>query len=310
MQLCEDAPSVPPCWRFGDTLLTRVIESEEPLLSPFEILPDCTQAHLDQNLNWLAPRFYDISKRLLVITIQSFLIRSGAKTILLDSCSGNHKNRQRPFFHQRSWKWLENLRAAGVEPGDVDVVMCSHLHVDHVGWNTRLEDGKWVPTFPKARYLISRNELAYWRSVAGIASLARTGDFISDSVLPIVESGQADLIDDRVGYSDSIGIEPAPGHTPGHFVVRLSGGGAEAVLTGDMMHTPLQLRYPDWSTRFCVDPAGARRTRLRFLADHCDRETLIFPAHFPSPNGGRIRRDGDHYRFEFDVPEEAVTGAR
>lgn len=144
------------CWTFGDTSLTRIVESEEPLLSPFEIYPDCTQAHLDANRNLLTPHFFDAQRQLLTITIQSFLIRSGGKTILVDSCSGNHKPRQRPFFHQRDWPWLERLAAAGVRPEDIDVVMCSHLHVDHVGWNTRLDDGRWVPTFPNARYLISQ----------------------------------------------------------------------------------------------------------------------------------------------------------
>jgi glyoxylase-like metal-dependent hydrolase (beta-lactamase superfamily II) len=293
----------PRSWRFGDTVLTRIVESEGPLLSPFEVLPDCTQAQLDENMSWLAPRFYDPSARALVITIQSFLIRSGGRTILLDACGGNHKQRRRPFFHQRQWNWLAALRAAGVGPQDVDIVMCSHLHVDHVGWNTRLENGRWVPTFPNARYLVSRREWAYWRSEAGIKSLDRTGDFISDSLLPIVERGQADMIEDRHVLSDCVEIEPAHGHTPGHFVVRLSGGGREAVLSGDLLHTPLQLRYPDWSTRFCVDPEMARQTRRRFLARHCDSELLIFPAHFPSPTGGRVRRDGDHYRFEFDTAD-------
>ncbi len=185
--------------------------------------------------------------------------------------------------------------------------MCSHLHVDHVGWNTRLENGKWAPTFPNARYLVSRKEWDYWRSTPGVASLTRTGDFISDSVLPIFETGQADLIGDRTGFSDRIGIEPAPGHTPGHFLIRLCDGGREAVLSADVMHTPLQLRYPDWSTRFCVDPAMARQTRRRFLAEHCASEALIFPSHFPTPTGGRIRCAGDHYQFEFDMVKQAKS---
>jgi glyoxylase-like metal-dependent hydrolase (beta-lactamase superfamily II) len=252
-----------------------------------------------ENLSWLSPRFFSLDAQLLVITIQSFLIRGPGMTILLDGCSGNHKERQRPFFHRRNWGWLEALHAAGVAPEDVDLVLCSHLHVDHVGWNTRLENGQWVPTFPNARYLVARREWEYWRSSDGIASLPRTGDFISDSVVPIFASGQAELIDDRHAVWAGVAIEPAHGHTPGQFMVMLEGGGRQAILSADLMHHPLQLRYPDWSTRFCVDPAAARATRQRFLARHADTDHIIFPAHFPSPVGGRIRREGDHYRFEF-----------
>jgi glyoxylase-like metal-dependent hydrolase (beta-lactamase superfamily II) len=286
-------------WRFGEISLARVVESEEPLLSPFEIFPDCSPTNLAVNKEWLQPRFYDSESELLVICIQSFLIRSGNTTILLDSCSGNHKQRQRAFFHQREWAWLSTLRQAGVAPEDVDLVLCSHLHVDHVGWNTRLENGKWVPTFPRARYLVSRAEWEYWRSEPGIASLQRTGDFISDSVLPIFLSGQADLIDGEHGLLPGIRIEPAPGHTPGHFMMVIENGGSSAILSGDLMHHPLQLRYPDWSTRFCVDPDQARDTRRRFLAEHVDSDRLVFPAHFPTPVGGRILRQRDHYRFQF-----------
>src|SRR5579863_1485990 len=285
-------------WMFGDTSLTRIVESEEPLLSPSELYPDWNATHLAANADLLAPHIYNADRQLLMITIQSFLIRSGGKTILIDSCSGNHKHRQRPFFHLRQWAWYDAL-GDHVRPEDIDVVMCSHLHVDHVGWNTRLENGVWVPTFPNARYLISQREWDYWRSAPGVASLTRTGDFITDSVLPVVKSGQAELIDDRRGFSDTITIEPGHGHTPGHFVVRLSEGGRQAVLSGDLMHSPLQLRYPDWSTRFCVDPDLARVTRKRFLAEHCDRDVMIFPSHFPSPTGGFVRREGDHYRFDF-----------
>jgi glyoxylase-like metal-dependent hydrolase (beta-lactamase superfamily II) len=287
-----------PQWQCGNVSLTRIVESEGPLLSPFELLPDCTPDHINENLSWLAPRFYDPQAQLLVITIQSFLLRAGGKTILVDACSGDHKDRRRPFFHRREWGWLEKLEAAGVRPADVDIVMCSHLHVDHVGWNTRLRNGTWVPTFPNARYLISQREWEYWRSLAGVISLRRTGDFISDSVLPIVEGGQADLIDDRHGLCDCIGIEPAHGHTLGQFVVRIGAGGNEAILSADLMHTPLQMRYPQWSTHFCVDPDLARRTREDFLHRHCNGP-LIFPAHFPSPCGGRIMRDGSHYYFEY-----------
>ena len=294
-------------WQFGDLALSRIIESEMPLLSPFEIFGDCDRSHITRNLSWLAPRFYDSASDLLVIAIQSFLIRNQGMTILVDTCSGNDKDRVRPVFDHQKQPWLERLRQAGVEPRDVDIVMCTHLHVDHVGWNTCLENGRWVATFANARYLISHREWEYWRRESSATRLPRTGDYIRDSVLPIFEAGQAELISDDYALDTKIWLEPAPGHTPGHFVIHLFDGGREAILCGDLVHHPLQLRYPEWSTRFCADPDQARETRQRFLADYARSDTMLLPAHFPSPSGIYIDRVRDHYTFRFcDEPERIV----
>jgi len=227
------------------------------------------------------------------------LIRRNGLTVLVDACGGNDKERARPHFHRRSWPWLETLRSAGVAPEDIDVVLCTHLHVDHVGWNTRLESGRWVPTFPNARYLIAQREWDYWRA-AGPEALARTGDYITDSVLPIFKSGQAGLIGDEHMLASDIALETAAGHTPGLTLVRLSGGRHEAIVCSDLMHHPLQVRYPTWSTRFCVDPDQARLTRIEFFKKHADSGRLVFPTHFPTPTGGTIARDGADYHFVFD----------
>jgi glyoxylase-like metal-dependent hydrolase (beta-lactamase superfamily II) len=292
-------------WTFGDCTLCRVIETEDAIMAPFEIFGDCTQQHLDANRDWLQPRFQDAATGQLVITIQSFLIRQAGLTILVDACGGNDKDRARPHFHRRNHNWLDTLRAAGAAPEDIDVVLCTHLHVDHVGWNTRLKNGRWVPTFPNARYLIAQREWDYWRD-AGPAALARTGDFLIDSVLPVIQSGQADMIGDSHSLKGGISIEPAHGHTPGQKMLRLGSGRDQALLTADMMHHPLQLRYPEWSTRFCVDPDEARRTRLAFLKENANTGRLVFPTHFPSPTGCRIERDGAAYRFVYDGENEAV----
>jgi glyoxylase-like metal-dependent hydrolase (beta-lactamase superfamily II) len=167
-------------------------------------------------------RFHNPESGLLVISIQSFLVRQNGLTILVDCCGGNDKDRVRPHFHRQKRPWLDTLRAAGAAPEDIDIVLCTHLHVDHVGWNTRLENGRWVPTFPNARYLIAQREWDYWRN-AGPAALQRTGDFIADSVLPIVERGQADMIGDEHAIRSDISVEPAHGHTPGQKMLRLSG---------------------------------------------------------------------------------------
>ena len=295
-------------WTFGVSTLRRIVEYEGPLLSPFEIFGDCTQAHLDANRSWLVPRFADAASGILIISIQSFLIRQDGLTVLVDACGGNDKERARVHFHLRSWPWLATLRSAGVAPEDIDVVLCTHLHVDHVGWNTRLENGRWVPTFPNARYLIAQREWDYWRAAGG-AALARTGDYITDSVLPIFKAGQADLISDDHVLASDIALEPAPGHTPGLTLVRLTGGREEAILCSDLMHHPLQVRYPTWSTRFCSDPDQARRTRLEFFNNHADSGRLIFPTHFPAPSGGTIARDGAGYSFVFDGEQHRAVHA-
>ncbi len=295
-------------WTFGDLSLQRVIESEGPLLSPFEIFPDCMQAHLDANRSWLVPRFQDAASSLLTITIQSFLIRRNGLTILVDSCSANDKEtRARPQFRRAQWPWLARLREAGVQPEDIDIVLCSHLHVDHVGWNTRLDNGHWVPTFPNARYLIARREWDHWQA-AGAKALERTGDYITDSVLPVFAAGQAELVGDAHSVAAAISVEPAPGHTPGQMMVRLGSGREQAILCADLMHHPLQVRYPDWSTRFCTDPAQARTTRIGFFNEHAGTGRLIFPAHFPTPTGGTIVRDGKDFRFTFCGEDHACFG--
>jgi glyoxylase-like metal-dependent hydrolase (beta-lactamase superfamily II) len=286
-------------WSFGGTTVQRIVELEEALLPPFEIYGDCTREHLDANRDWLVPRFQDAASRNLIISIQSFLVRQSGLTILVDSCAGNDKDRTRPQFHRQKRPWLDTLRKAGVAPEDIDIVLCTHLHVDHVGWNTRLENGRWVPTFPNARYLIAQREWDYWRN-AGPPALVRTGDFIADSVLPIIEKGQADMIGDEHAIRSDISLEPAHGHTPGQTMMRIGAGGGAAMLIADMMHHPLQIRYPEWSTRFCIDPAMARRTRTEFLKAHANTGRLIFPCHFPTPTGGRVERDGADYRFTFD----------
>jgi glyoxylase-like metal-dependent hydrolase (beta-lactamase superfamily II) len=286
-------------WTFGASTLHRIVEFEGPILSPFEVFGDCTQAHLDENRSWLVPRFQDAASGILIIAIQSFLIRHRGFTVLIDACVGNGKERVRPQFHRASWPWLETLQSAGVAPEDIDVVLCTHLHVDHVGWNTRLENGCWVPTFPNARYLIAQREWDYWRA-AGPAALARTGNYITDSVLPIFKAGQVDLIGDEHMLASDIALEPAPGHTPGLTLVRLGGGRREAILCSDLMHHPLQVRYPEWSTRFCNDPDQARLTRVEFFKKHADSGRLVFPTHFPTPTAGTIARDGAGYSFVFD----------
>jgi glyoxylase-like metal-dependent hydrolase (beta-lactamase superfamily II) len=281
----------------GEVSLTRVVESEIPLLDPAEIYPDSTPTIIEANLDWLAPRFYDPASRLLVITIQGFVVRIRERIIVVDTCVGDCKSRRRAPFDQQQWDWIGRLAAAGVRPEDVDTVICTHFHVDHVGWNTRLENGRWVPTFPNARYLFTKDEWAFWKGDAARAQRDRSGDYIGDSVMPIAEAGLADFVAMDHRINDEVSLAPQPGHTPGLVGVALRSGGERALLASDLLHSPLQCRYPDWSTRFCIDPDQSRRTRIEFLHRHAGTGIMVVPTHFPSPSAGTIERDGQAFRF-------------
>ena len=193
----------------------------------------------------------------------------------------------------RNGRGLTRLREAGVSPEDIDIVLCSHLHVDHVGWNTRLENGRWVPTFPNARYLISRREWEHWQA-AGAKALERTGDYITDSVLPVFAAGQAELVGDAHAVAPNVSVEPAPGHTPGQMMVRLGEGSGQAILCADLMHHPLQVRYPEWSTRFCTDPAAGADDASQLFQPACRHRPADLPGAFPDADRRhhRPRRQG------------------
>jgi len=231
--------------------------------------------------------------------VHTFVIRSSDLTVLVDTCIGNDKDRggRRPF-HMLRTAFLEDLRAAGVAPEAVDVVICTHLHVDHVGWNTRLADGRWVPTFPRARYLFARREWEHWTSDAEDG----TKRILADSVAPVLDAGLAELVEMDHRVADGIWLEPTPGHTPGHVSVRLHADGADAVITGDLMHHPVQVAEPAWQSAFDTDPAQARETRRAFCARYADRPVAVLGTHFHHPTAGRIVRHRDAWRFAVGEP--------
>ncbi|MGQ0651684.1 MAG: MBL fold metallo-hydrolase [Betaproteobacteria bacterium] len=283
-------------FQVGGARVERVVESEMPLLDPLEIYPAATPAHLASQMHWLAPRFYDPATRLLVIPIQGFVVHAGGRVIVVDTCVGDCKRRNRSQFDNQSLNWAGAL---GVRAEDVDFVVCTHFHVDHVGWNTRLEDGRWVPTFPNARYLFTREEWDYWRGPAGAAAMQRTGDYMADSLLPIAEAGLADFVPMDHAIAPEVKLLPAAGHTPGCVCVDVRSGGERLVLAGDLLHSPLQCVYPHWSTRFCVDPEGSARTRMRLLGEWADSRTTLVPTHFPSPSAGIVERTRDAFFFHY-----------
>ena len=257
------------------------------------------------------PRFQDPQSGILAITIQSFLVRQNGLTILVDACGGNDKERGAAALSSpRSGRGSTGSREAGVKPEDIDVVLCTHLHVDHVGWNTRLENGRWVPTFPNARYLMAQREWDYWRT-AGPAALVRTGDFITDSVLPIFDSGQAELIGDEHALASDISIEAAPGHTPGQSMVRLQRRRqrSDRLLGPDAPPVAASLSGVEHAVLHRPGP-GAREPAMSFFNEHAGTGRLIFPTHFPSPTGCTIERAGQAYDFTYCGETTPQIGAR
>jgi glyoxylase-like metal-dependent hydrolase (beta-lactamase superfamily II) len=285
----------------GDVSIATVVESQRVPMAFAEFLPEAAAARevLEAARTWLEPRFADLAAGVGFLDFHSYLVRTPRHTILVDTCIGDDKERGgHKFFHRLKTPWLANLRAAGVAPDQVDFVMCTHMHADHIGWNTRLVDGRWVPTFPNARYVFGRTEYEHrrrnWEKDAG----AGYGAF-ADSVLPVVDSGQALIVEDGHDLDGHFTVLPAPGHTPGNVVLQLQSRGERGVFCGDVLHHPIQVAHPEWSAAFCEDRAQSARTRQHFVASHADTGTLVIPAHFPAPTAGRIRADGSRWRYDF-----------
>jgi glyoxylase-like metal-dependent hydrolase (beta-lactamase superfamily II) len=280
----------------GDITIHRIVEQEGPFVPIREFLPGLMDEQLEENRGWLEPRGLDPATGAVVLCFQSYVVRTPHHTLLVDSCIGNNKPRpNRPTWNMKSDDvWMRGLSAHGLSLEDIDMVMCTHLHADHVGWNTRLEDGRWVPTFPRARYLFSEKELAYWSKRHAMKSIPA----VADSVLPIVAADRADLVASDHALDDHIRLMPTPGHTPDHFSVLLGRNVDSAVLTGDAIHSPLQARFPELSMFSDFGADEAARTRRALLERFCDTDTLCCTAHFPSPSAGRLTRWGEGFRCE------------
>jgi glyoxylase-like metal-dependent hydrolase (beta-lactamase superfamily II) len=278
----------------GDFTIHRVIEQETTFLPALDMLPGLTPDVLDENRAWMQQAHAIDPQDTLILAFQSYVVKTPHHTILIDSCIGNDKPRPtRPKWHMKTDDtYLRALSAAGLGVGDIDFVMCTHLHVDHVGWNTRLENGRWVPTFPNARYIFGKGEFDYWTAQHAKAEVPP----FADSVLPVVEANKAEIVTNDYQIGDHVRLVPTPGHTPGHVAFAFGRGKDEAVFSGDLMHSPLQARYPELSAKFDVDQAQAATTRRNFLERYCDTDTLCCTAHFPSPSTGKIRRWGGGFR--------------
>jgi glyoxylase-like metal-dependent hydrolase (beta-lactamase superfamily II) len=287
--------------RIGDFTVERITEYEGPFIGPATFFPDYDPGVLEANPDMKHPRLIDPETGQLVFSFHSFVVKTGRHTILIDSCLGNDKERpSRPQFHRLRSSYLADLGAVGVKPEEVDYVMCTHLHWDHVGWNTRLDNGRWVPTFPNARYVMARREFEHWQAFAQRGEDSPHRLAFEDSVLPVVRTGQSVLVDDDYAMEDGLWFESAPGHTPGNVVIHARSKDDRAVFLGDVLHHQLQLAKPEWSTLACTDRELSKKTRTRLVEEYAERGTRLLPAHFPAPTVGRIHRHGSAYRYRFE----------
>ena len=277
------------------------MDSPVPLLSQ---LPGTTADDMKRLLTWYDQPDEvnaDPETSFMTFSVHSWVIEIDGRTILIDTCCGNHKNRALPEVHQLDTEYLGNLRRAGFAPEDIDMVMCTHLHFDHVGWNTRLDNGRWVPTFPNARYVFGKRDFEYFKANPEGEELHNAA--FLDSIVPVMEAGQGDLVDeDSVAHreiGDGVWLEPAFGHSPGCCTVNAQADGPPGVFWGDVIHHPVQLIRHDLPFAFDADGAAACTVRTATMERLADTETLCFPAHFRRTSAGYVKRDGDAFRYEW-----------
>lgn len=277
-------------WTVGRVRISKFVELETVGGTRF-ILPQATPEAI-RALSWLTPDFATGEGKLKMV-IQTLVLETPTRRIVVDTGLGNDKQgRSVPVWNNRTTPFLQTLNAAGFPPESIDMVICTHLHVDHVGWNTRLVDGQWVPTFAKARYVFGRTEYQHWRDHSEAADETAT---FADSVQPIVAAGRADLVASDAAICDEITLIPTPGHSPGHVSLHIRSDGAEALLTGDVAHHPCQMAHLDWSSTVDSDPAQGIATRQALFSRFDDTATLVIGGHF---DAGYIKRDGTAFRFE------------
>jgi len=281
-------------WKIGDVEVVRIVELFE-LQGLNEILFRSCSHDMVKSHEWLVPN-YAAPDGAIKVNYQAFALRIGDRRIMVDTCIGNDKHRQAPIFHHIQTTFLDDLAHAGFPAASIDTVLCTHLHLDHVGWNTQLEAGKWVPTFPNARYLFNRVE---WDFINGLVGKEHAEvDHLPDSLQPVYDAGLVDFVATDHQVAPGVWLEPTPGHTPGHVSVCIESQGRRAVITGDIMHHPVQCAEPDMKTNFCNDHEQAIRTRRGFLERYQDRGAYVIGSHFCDPTGGWIVRDGKAWRFQ------------
>src|SRR5262245_41143022 len=286
----------------GGIEVAVIVDDDDFALPLRTILPGLDIAALEPERHWLEPEFVEIERNRLRCAVQSFVLKLDERTIIVDTCIGEHKDRTAiPAWHRRSGTgWLERLKAAGVTPGADRLVFCTHLLIDRVGWNTVGSDGAWKPTFPNARYLMGERELADWqaRMADGTAEAIQLPGLV-DSVLPLLDAGVVDLVRDGAEIAAGAAVLPLPGHTSGQVGLRLHRPDGRALFCGDAMHSLVQILQPAVSTASCRNPAQAARTRTSLLEEAAASGRVIVPAHFRGSRRVGVNVRGDGFRPVF-----------
>lgn len=280
-------------WQVGGVKITRVVEIE-PMDDFHFVLPDAKPEAI-KPIAWLRPDFADDEGRMKAC-IQALVVETPSKRIVVDTCIGNDKTLPVPAWNNLQTRFLEDMIQLGYPAESIDVVLCTHLHVDHVGWNTRLVDGQWMPTFTQARYLFGKKELGFWEKEISENDMAN--QVFADSVSPVLDAGLADLVETDHVICDEVKLMPTPGHTPGHVSVLVASEGKEALITGDFLHHPCQFAHPEWASSFDEDANQSQITRRALFERYCQSDTLIIGTHFATPSAGYLVRDGDTYKLE------------
>jgi glyoxylase-like metal-dependent hydrolase (beta-lactamase superfamily II) len=276
-------------WNVGKVKITKIVELETVGSTRF-ILPLASNEEI-QKLPWLIPHFATDEGRL-KMSIHSLVVETPSRRIVVDTGLGNDKEGRRvPTWNNRKEPFLETMTAAGFAPDSIDTVLCTHLHVDHVGWNTKRVGGQWLPAFPNARYVFGKTEYEHWRDHSNEPDKQAV---FNDSVQPIVAAGKADLVASDARICDEITLISTPGHSPGHMSLHIQSDGEQGLLTGDVAHHPCQMAHLDWSSTADSDPVLSAVTRRELFARFADTPTLLIGGHF---NAGHIRRDGHAFKF-------------
>jgi glyoxylase-like metal-dependent hydrolase (beta-lactamase superfamily II) len=287
----------------GDVTVTRVAELHGPTMPADQFFPDIPAQAWQEQRDMLVPDHLGADDTMVHTAMQTWVLRSGGRTILVDTAVGNDKARPAvAAWDHLELDYLGNLARAGVRPADVDLVVNTHVHVDHIGWNTRLADGAWVPTFPNATYLIPKADFDFWNPAGNPDVPGINENAFEDSIAPVLDAGQVQLWEGSHAIDASLRLEAAPGHTPGHSVLKLESGTDRALFAADILHTPLQVIHPDHSCCFCLDPARARATRRRLLGWAADECALVLPAHFSGHSALEIRHSGDAFEIKGWAP--------